>query len=127
MIILVAEDEALIALELQFALQAAGHKVLGPAPDIATALCLTNKGLPQLALIDIHLRDRDDGTRLARLLKSKWDIPCLFLSGQVNEARAARDAALGMVGKPFSPSEVVEILKGRQPSRLPGRFELFDG
>ena len=38
MIILVAEDEALIALMLQLALTIAGYRVLGPAADVAEAL-----------------------------------------------------------------------------------------
>ena len=132
MIILVAEDEALIALVLELALSLAGHEVLGPAADVEKALQLAAERRPELGLIDIHLRNRDDGVRLARTLKERWDVPCLFTSGLVIEARAASDIALGLIGKPYDPDEVVEavatvgeLLAGRQPSRLPKRLELF--
>jgi DNA-binding response OmpR family regulator len=132
MIILVAEDEALIALVLELALSLAGHEVLGPAATGDEALRLVEERRPELALIDITLRDREDGVRLARTLKERWDVPCLFMSGLVIEARAASDIALGLIGKPYDPDEVVEavafvgeLLAGRQPSRMPKRLELF--
>jgi two-component system, response regulator PdtaR len=132
MIILVVEDEALIALVLELALSLAGHEVLGPAATEDEALRLAEAGHPELALIDITLRDRDDGVRLARTLKERWDVPCLFMSGLVIEARAASDIALGLIGKPYDPDEVVaavaaigELLAVRRPVQVPRRLELF--
>jgi hypothetical protein len=61
-------------------------------------------------------------------------VPCLFLSGQAIQARAAGDVALGLIGKPYDPDEVVEAvaavgehLAGRRPGRVPRRLELFNG
>jgi DNA-binding response OmpR family regulator len=134
MIILVAEDEALVALVLELALGLglAGHEVLGPAGGVDQALRLVGERRPDLGLIDINLRDGDDGVGLARRLKERWAVPCLFLSGQVIQARAASDIALGLIGKPYDPDEVVEavaavgeLLAGRQPGRVPPRLELF--
>ena len=132
MIILVAEDEALVALVLELALGSAGRRVLGPAAEVDEALRLAEETRPDLALVDIRLRDGGDGVRLARRLGERWAVPCLFLSAQVTQARAAGDAALGLIGKPYDPDEVVEavafvgeLLAGRQPSRMPKRLELF--
>ena len=134
MVILVVEDEALVALVLELALVHAGHEVLGPAADEGGALRLAGERRPGLALVDIRLRRGDDGVRLARALKARWAVPCLFLSGQTVQARAAGDAALGLIGKPYDPDEVVEavaavgeLLAGRRPVRLPPRLELFRG
>jgi len=134
MIILVVEDEALIALVLELALGLAGYEVLGPAADIDEALRLVEERRPDLGLIDINLRDGDDGVWLARRLKEQWAVPCLFLSGQVIQARAASDMALGLIGKPYDPDEVVEavaavgeLLAGRRPDQVPRRLELFGG
>ena len=70
--------------------------------------------------------------RLARRLGERWAVPCLFLSAQVTQARAAGDAALGLIGKPYDPDEVIaavaiigELLAGRRPDRVPRRLELF--
>ena len=132
MIILVAEDEALIALMLQLALTIAGYRVLGPAADVAEAIRLCERERPHLALIDIRLRNGDSGVALARTLKARWAVPCLFLSAQAGEARAASDAALGVIDKPYDPVEVVEavavvgeMLAGRQPRSMPRRLQLF--
>lgn len=130
--ILVVEDEALVAFVLERALVQAGHRVLGPAADEGLALRLAEAGRPGLALVDIRLRDGGCGVRLARELKERWAVPALFLSGQTRQARAAADAALGLIGKPYEPGEVVaavtglsELLAGRRPGRLPPRLELF--
>lgn len=134
MIILVVEDEAVIATSLAVALVHAGHEVLGPAPDEAKALRLAAEGRPDLALVDIRLRDGGCGVRLAREFKARWALACLFASGQAGQARASADAALGSIAKPYDPDEVVEavaavgeLLAGRQPRRVPPRLELFGG
>ena len=132
MIILVAEDEAIIALALKLDLDLAGHQVLGPAADVDEALQLATERRPDLGLIDLHLRSGGDGLRLARALKEQWSVPCLLLSAYTVEARTASDVAVGLIGKPYELDEVVEavaaigeLLAGRRPARMPRRLELF--
>ena len=132
MVILVAEDEALVALVLELALAAAGHRVLGPAATAAGALRLAEAGRPDLALLDINLAEGGDGVALARALRDRHGTPSLFLSGQTLQARAARDAAWGLIRKPYDPAVVVravagvgEIMLGRRPGCLPRELELF--
>ena len=107
MIILVAEDEALIALVLELTLRPAGHRVVGPAATAEEALRLAEQTNPELALVDIDLHDGDDGVALARTLRDRYGTPSLFLSGQVPRALANRDAALGLIRKPYDPESVL--------------------
>src|SRR5690242_2963160 len=107
MVILVVEDETLIALVLEIALRFAGHDVLGPAATPEEALRLAGRERPELALVDIILRDRGDGVALARALRDRYGTPSLFLSGQVPQAHANRDAAWGLIRKPYDPEAVV--------------------
>ena len=134
MILLVAEDEALIALVLALELRDAGHEVLGPAATPEEALALAAETRPELALIDINLTAGGDGIALARTLRDRHGVPSLFVSGQAPDALAARDAALGLVRKPYAPEDVAraveavaELLRGRKPARLPPGLELFGG
>ena len=134
MILLVAEDEALIALVLGLELRDAGHQVLGPAATPEEALALVEETRPGLALIDIRLEDGGDGVALARTLRDRHGVPSLFVSGQAPDALAAKDAALGLVRKPYAPEDVAraveavaELLRGRRPARLPPGLELFGG
>ena len=134
MILLVAEDEALIALMLELELRDAGHEVLGPAATPEEALALAEETRPGLALIDIRLKDGGDGVALARTLRERHGVSSLFVSGQAPEALAGRDAALGLVRKPYAPEDVAraveavaEFLHGRVPAQLPPGLELFGG
>jgi two-component system, response regulator PdtaR len=131
-IILVAEDEVLIALVLEMTLSLAGHRVVGPVATAEEALQAAEATRPELALVDVRLRGARDGVWLAQSLRDRWGVPSLFLSGQTEQVRAARDAALGMLGKPYDPDEVVEavaaigeLLAGRWPEKRPRRLELF--
>ena len=133
--ILVVEDESILAFDLETTLRNAGFQVLGPAATAREALELAEQAHPDLALIDINLADgRKTGIEAARRLQTQLHTPSLFLSGQGAEARQNKDAALGLLEKPYSPDSVVEsvavaeaLLGGEVPSRLPRGLELFVG
>lgn len=131
--ILVVEDEALIAMELEMSLIDAGYQVLGPVSTARKALDLVTETAPDFALIDINLADgRGTGIPLARTLRTEFGVPTLFLSGQVTEATANQDAALGLLRKPFSGTEVAgtldavhAVLEGKAPLYVPRGLDLF--
>lgn len=134
MIILVAEDEALIALTLEMTLSDAGYTALGPAATVQRALDLTRQDIPDLALVDISLRDGDSGIELARTLGTRWGVPVLFLSGQRAEAFANQDVALGFMGKPYDAEAALAGVRVLQhllekgpppPPASPRGLELF--
>ena len=72
--ILIVEDEALIAMALADGLEDAGHEVVGPAATIAEALALCDEAPPppELAVLDINLRDGSSGVDVARALLERW-------------------------------------------------------
>ena len=55
--VLVVEDEFLIAMDLEAMLERLGAKVLGPAPTVHAALRLLETLRPDVALLDVHLKD----------------------------------------------------------------------
>jgi len=129
--VLIVEDEPLIATSILWELVDAGHEVVGPAATLAEAEFLASEGLPDLALVDINLSERGDGVLLARRLKAAG-VPSIFVTGQVHEARQARDAALGLVLKPFpfeTLGRVVEaaagLIAGAHSVAAPRCLELF--
>jgi len=124
MMILLVEDELLIAMTLEAALTEAGYSVAGPVPSAKEALELVERDAqPVLAIVNIDLRDgRGAGIKLARELLSRWRIPSLFVSGQRMEALANRDVALGYVNKPYSPQTIVRSVAVALRS-LEGRLE----
>lgn len=132
MVILVVEDDFVVAHSVSRVLEEAGHCVLGPVADSRTALEAVADIGPDLALIDIRLGPGDDGTVLARELSRRWEVPSILTSGQPGLARAARSAALGYVGKPFLPGTILQCVEfvralraGHPPDRAPAKLELF--
>ncbi|PHK93237.1 response regulator [Pseudoroseomonas rhizosphaerae] len=130
--ILVVEDEVLIAMVLREALETAEHEVMGPAATLDEALALCEAERPELALLDINLRDGSSGVELARILRRRWNILSIFVSGQILEARGARDFALGAIGKPYETRTVLRtiemvraMMQGEQPRSIPAGLELF--
>jgi hypothetical protein len=75
-LILVVEDDPLIALDLKATLEHAGAVVLGPAGRVRDAMLLAENSLPAAAVLDVRL---EVGTSfpLAKWLAER-DIPFLF-------------------------------------------------
>jgi len=110
MIVLVAENEALVAVTLALQLETAGHRVLGPASTVEHAAALALDERPDLALVDIDLHHQGDGVILARELQDRWHVPSLFMTARPEVARAAADAALGVISKPYDLADIDDSL-----------------
>lgn len=132
MIILVVEDEELLAEMLQEELSDAGHDVIGPAATAAEALQIAAETTPDLALVDINLRDGSRGTAVAETLHASRNVPSLYMTSAAAEARENPNGALGVVTKPYliptvlASIEVAQaIMRGEEPGRIPDGLELF--
>lgn len=108
--ILVAEDNVMIAMMIEDDLQDAGHQVAGPVGTIAEALAIAREGELKMALVDIDLLHGESGIELAAMLKNKHDLPCIFVTGQVSEATSHPEAALGVLAKPFGPNTIAQAV-----------------
>jgi len=78
-LILLAEDEAIIALELEDSLKAAGFDIAGPFATCADAERWLKSGHPTAAVLDSALKDGPCET-LARDLKARG-VPVVIYSG----------------------------------------------
>jgi two-component system, response regulator PdtaR len=131
--ILLIEDDAIIALAAEAALRAAGHDVIGPICDSDQAVALAVQQRPHLALVDINLAGGEEGVAIARRLNA-LGVRSVFARGQPDIARAHKDAAMGVLEKPYSDLAlqntipVLEsVLQGGTPPppALPTGLELF--
>ncbi|WP_159718997.1 response regulator [Geminicoccus flavidas] len=131
MLILVVEDEGMVAMAIERALKVAGHRVLGPTDNVEHALRLCEAQRPDVALIDLSLRDGGDGRVIARHLKEQYDTPVFLLTAQAAQARSETHVAWGVVRKPYDTGRlprliefVAEMLRGHQPEPPPD-VEIF--
>ena len=77
--VLLVEDDAEAAVALTEALDAAGHRVVGPFHSAEAAEAATALHPIDAALLDINLSGEATGVDLARNLKTRWGVPVVFL------------------------------------------------
>jgi len=133
--ILVIEDEALVALEIEAFLTTAGHEVVGVAEDHASAteLARQTEPRPDLALVDMRLANGASGLQVAADFAA-LSIAVLFVTGNC-PAERGQGLAVGCLHKPFTETELLAavttaeaVLHGRPlPRRLPSGLHLYGG
>jgi CheY-like chemotaxis protein len=102
--ILIVEDENLIALHLKTQLEQAGVVVFGVAENADDALTLAARHLPDLVLMDIHIRGGRDGISCATELRVSHGIPAMFITAYADREtleRAKISQPPGYISKPF--------------------------
>ncbi len=105
-LVLVLEDEALIALTLQDDLQDAGYEVAGPFTTCAAALEWLRTHTPDAAILDVALKDgpcREIALELARR-----KVPFLIYSGLHEDRQLLADLQhVPWIEKPAPPAVLV--------------------
>jgi PAS domain S-box-containing protein len=112
--ILIVEDEPIVALDLQQEIEQLGCEVVGLAESADEALMAVNVCRPDLALMDVRIVGSMDGVQTARLLRSLYRIPSIFLTSYCDDktiARAARALPYGYLTKPFQSGELKATLR----------------
>jgi len=107
--ILVVEDEAITAKDIQATLQDLGYAVCGLASSGAEALQKTEAERPDLVLMDIVLQGEMDGIEAARQIRANWDIPVVYLTAHSDIDtihRASITEPYGYIIKPFNDREL---------------------
>ena len=107
--ILVVEDEAVVAADLQQRLTALGYEVTGTAASGREALRLAEAQPPDLALMDIKLEGELDGIQAASRLAELFRVPVVYLTAFSDRAfleRAKITEPYGYLLKPFSEREL---------------------
>lgn len=116
--VLVAEDEALIRMDLVELLGDEGYDVVGQAGDGEAAVELARELKPDLVVMDVKM-PKMDGITAAEIIAEERIAPVVMLTAfsQRDLVERAREAgAMAYVVKPFDASDVVpaiEIAMGR--------------
>ena len=116
--IIVAEDEAIIRMDLIEMLREAGYNVIGEAANGREAISLARHLKPDLAILDVKMPEID-GISAAELIVSERLAAVLMLTAfsQRELVERARDAgAMAYLVKPFSISDLtpaIEMALGR--------------
>lgn len=130
--VVIAEDEAIIRLDLRETLEEEGYEVIGEAGRGDVALDLIRELKPDLAILDVKMPGMD-GLEVARVVGTEKICGVLVLTAfsQREIIEQARDAgALAYLVKPFQKSDLIpaiEVAIGRfrELQALTGQMEVL--
>src|SRR5215204_5372130 len=111
--VLVAEDEALIRLDLVEMLREEGYEVAGEAGDGEQAVALAEQLNPDLVIMDVKM-PKKDGIEAASVIAGKRIAPVVILTAfsQRDLVVRARDAgAMAYLVKPFGKRDLVPAIE----------------
>lgn len=103
------EDEFLIALDMEAALQDAGYSVCGIAATRAEALALAQIDRPDIALVDLHLADGVTGLSIGEALVA-GGTRVIFVTANPTLAAGRVAGALGVVTKPADTGTLLDVV-----------------
>lgn len=106
--ILVIEDEAIIAMDLQDIVMEMGHDITGVARTHDAAVRLAGRDLPDLILSDIQLADGSSGIdAVNEILIAASDIPVIFITAFPERLLTGeRPEPAFVITKPYSEQQV---------------------
>ncbi len=110
--VVIAEDEAIIRLDLKEILTSAGYDVVGETGRGDEAVRLVEEHKPDLAILDIKMPGMD-GLRAAKEITSRHQVAVLLLTAfsQRDLIEEARDAGVAAyLIKPFQPRELLPAI-----------------
>jgi CheY-like chemotaxis protein len=109
--ILIIEDEALIALDLENVVQSLGHRVIGIARTRSEAIALAETRSPGLILADIQLADGSSGLEAVNDLLTTFEVPVIFITAYPERyLTGERPEPAFLISKPYQPSTVSALV-----------------
>jgi two-component system, response regulator PdtaR len=111
--VLIAEDEALIRLDLKEMLEEEGYEVVGEAGDGAAAVSLATELRPDLVILDVKMPVLD-GIAAAEQIARKRIAPVIILTAfsQRDLVEKAREAgAMAYLVKPFQKKDLLPTIE----------------
>jgi DNA-binding response OmpR family regulator len=106
--VLIVEDEFLVAMQLEDILTAAGYRVVGIVPDQVSMHAVGEP--PEVAFVDLNLRDGPSGARIARQLAERFGTAIVYVTANPAQIGRPVPTAIGIVEKPFSDHAILAAI-----------------
>lgn len=107
--VLLAEDEALLAKDIEYKIKRMGHEFAGYAVSGETAVALAHQHKPNLVLMDIRLHGQMDGIEAAQRIRNEFDIPIVFITAYADDETLQRAKTAEPYGYILKPVELREL------------------
>jgi AmiR/NasT family two-component response regulator len=128
--VLVAEDEALIRMDIVESLTEFGYEVVAQAADGEEAVSLATQHKPDICIMDVKMPKLDGISAAEKIAELK--IPVVLLTAFSQKelvTRASEAGAMAYIVKPFSPSDLlpaIEIALSRHEQIVALETEISD-
>ncbi|MFV0481229.1 MAG: response regulator [Campylobacteraceae bacterium] len=112
--ILIVEDESITALDIKESILEFGYEVVKIVTNTQNALCAIKEECIDLVLLDITLKDGEDGVELGEKIRKITDIPIVFLTANEKESTVKRAINInpsGYILKPFRKMELKSAIE----------------
>jgi len=107
--ILVTEDEGIVAADIEDRLTTLGYTVTAVCSNGKDAIAKVDETMPDLVMMDIMIKGDMDGIQTATEIRSRHDIPVIFLTAYSDDStfnRAKITEPFGYILKPFEEREL---------------------
>lgn len=116
--ILLVEDEAMSVMYLKMILKKAGHSIQYVVASGEEAIDLAAREEPDLILMDISLAGSIDGIEAAKTIKSKQNVPIIFMTGYPDKAHMERARAVDPIKYFIKPIETNDLIAAIESVKL---------
>jgi two-component system, cell cycle sensor histidine kinase and response regulator CckA len=108
-VILIVEDESIVALDIKNHLLRFGYKTMGPVSSAEAAFSEIDNQVPDLVLMDIKIHGEMDGIEASGIIREKYNRPVILLTAFADDQtlnRAKVSGPFGYILKPFNEREL---------------------
>ena len=112
--ILIVEDEAIIALELESKLQSHGYNLIYFSSTGAEAIQIAYDKKPDVILMDITLKGKMNGIEAARKIHQNHKIPIIYMTGNSHfrsDKKLLKTNPVKVLSKPASDWEIFSAIE----------------
>ncbi|MCP4756057.1 MAG: PAS domain S-box protein [Proteobacteria bacterium] len=107
--VLIVEDEAIIAMEIESSLESLGYAVASVVDTGRTAIQKAEIDEPDIVLMDIRIKGEMDGIEAAGIIQARFGIPVIFSTAYLDEERIGRaklSTPFGYILKPIQERDL---------------------
>lgn len=110
--ILIVEDEALLAMDVESMVEDSGHCVVGEAASLYDVEALDRDIAPDIAFVDMHLAKGTNGLDVCALIRKRWaDAIIIFVTANPSKVPPDFAGAHGIIAKPFSRNTFMSAIQ----------------
>jgi CheY-like chemotaxis protein len=110
--VLIVEDEALLAMDIEMMVEDAGHNIVGEAGSLREFEALVPSAIPQIAFVDLQLAEGSSGLDVCARIRQRWS-SAIIIFVTANPKKLPDDLGGGhaVISKPFSRSGLTSAMR----------------